>query len=54
MTLFAPNGLMDRDGTDKNTGKRLIRDRYRTLYHAMGVPFERCAADVNRYPLIDL
>lgn len=54
MTLFALNGLMDRDDAYKNTAKRLIRDRYRTLYHAMGVPFEQSGADVNYYTLIDL
>ncbi|MEM9683274.1 MAG: bifunctional aspartate transaminase/aspartate 4-decarboxylase [Pseudomonadota bacterium] len=54
MTLFALNGLMDRDNSYKNAAKRLIRDRYKRLYFNMGVSAKRTENDVNYYTLIDL
>ena len=36
MALFALNGLMDRAGVYKDTAKRPIRDRFKTLYLHMG------------------
>ncbi|CAN5687121.1 bifunctional aspartate transaminase/aspartate 4-decarboxylase [soil metagenome] len=54
MTLFALNGLMDREHRYKANAKRLIRDRYRTLFGNMGVVPERGPNDVDYYTLIDL
>ena len=54
MSLFALNGLMDRDHRYKNSPKRLIRQRYETLYKNMGVAAVREPNDVNYYSLIDL
>jgi aspartate 4-decarboxylase len=54
MTLFALNGLMDRQGNYKNAAKQLIRQRFQTLYRNMGVQAEHGPNDVNYYTLIDL
>jgi aspartate 4-decarboxylase len=54
MALFALNALMDRMGRYKNAAKQLIRQRYQTLYRAMGVRAEHQLNDVNYYTLIDL
>jgi aspartate 4-decarboxylase len=54
MALFALNGLMDREHRYKDAAKRLIRQRYQTLYHNMGVKVVYDANDVNYYTLIDL
>ena len=54
MALFALNGLMDRNSTYKDAAKRLIRDRYTTLYRSMGLPAARTSDDVCYYTLIDL
>ena len=47
MALFALNGLMDRAGVYKHTAKRLIRDRFKTLYLSMGLEPRRTASDVD-------
>ena len=54
MTLFALNGLMDRQDQYKNAAKQLIRQRYHTLYRNMGVPVDHKQEDVNYYTLIYL
>ncbi|MDR3483048.1 MAG: bifunctional aspartate transaminase/aspartate 4-decarboxylase [Burkholderiaceae bacterium] len=54
MALFALNGLMDREHRYKDAAKQLIRQRYQTLYRAMGVTALRQANDTNYYTLIDL
>lgn len=54
MALFALNGLMDREHRYKSGAKQLIRNRYRTLFTAMGVAPSREANDVDYYTLIDL
>jgi len=54
MALFALNGLMDRDHRYKDAAKQLIRQRYQTLYSAMGVKVTRQPNDVDYYSLIDL
>ncbi len=54
MALFALNGLMDRQSVYKDAAKKLIRQRYATLYWSMGVPAEHKPDDVNYYTLIDL
>jgi aspartate 4-decarboxylase len=54
MMLFALNGLMDREDRYKKAAKRLIRDRYKTLYRNMGVEVPHEPNDVNYYTLIDL
>jgi len=54
MTLFALNGLMDRQGHYKNAAKQLIRQRYQTLYRNMGLQAEHAPNDTNYYTLIDL
>ena len=54
MTLFALNGLMDRENRYKNAAKNLIRDRYKTLYLNMGIEAHHEPNDVNYYTLIDL
>jgi aspartate 4-decarboxylase len=54
MTLFALNGLMDRQGQYKNAAKQLIRQRYQTLYRNMGAQAEHAPNDTNYYTLIDL
>ena len=54
MTLFALNGLMDRENRYKDAAKGLIRDRYRTLYLHMGIEVHHAPNDVNYYSLIDL
>ncbi len=54
MTLFALNGLMDREHRYKASAKQLIRNRYRTLLRNMGVPASSGPNDVDYYTLIDL
>jgi aspartate 4-decarboxylase len=54
MTLFALNGLMDRQHHYKDAAKGLIRQRYQTLYRNMGVQAEPRPNDVDYYTLIDL
>jgi aspartate 4-decarboxylase len=54
MALFALNGLMDREHRYKDAAKQLIRQRYRTLYSAMGVEVTHDVNDVGYYSLIDL
>jgi aspartate 4-decarboxylase len=54
MSLFALNGLMDREHRYKASAKQLIRNRYRTLYSNMGVAASHDANDVGYYTLIDL
>ncbi len=54
MSLFALNGLMDREHRYKTNAKQLIRARYRTLYGNMGVAVAPGANDVDYYTLIDL
>jgi len=54
MALFALNGLMDREHRYKAGAKQLIRNRYRTLFTAMGVAPSHEANDVDYYTLIDL
>jgi aspartate 4-decarboxylase len=54
MTLFALNGLMDRDHRYKTAAKELIRQRYQTLYRTMGVSAAHEPNDVDYYTLIDL
>jgi aspartate 4-decarboxylase len=54
MTLFALNGLMDRDHKYKDAAKEIIRRRYHTLYRNMGVKAVHQPNDVNYYSLIDL
>jgi aspartate 4-decarboxylase len=54
MALFALHGLMDREHRYKSSAKRLIRDRYQTLYGSMGVGAVHRANDVDYYTLIDL
>jgi aspartate 4-decarboxylase len=54
MTLFALNGLMDRQSQYKDAAKQLIRQRYQTLYRNMGVQVEPEPDAVGYYTLIDL
>lgn len=54
MTLFALNGLMDREHRYKDAAKQLIRQRYLTLYRNMGANAVRLPNDVDYYTLIDL
>ena len=54
MTLFALNGLMDREHRYKASAKQLIRNRYRTLFGNMGVAASKGPNDVDYYTLIDL
>jgi len=54
MTLFALNGLMDREERYKNAAKSLIRGRFETLYLNMGIEVHHEANDVDYYTLIDL
>ena len=54
MTLFALNGLMDREHRYKIAAKQLIRQRHATLYAKMSVPVTHEANEVNYYSLIDL
>jgi aspartate 4-decarboxylase len=54
MTLFALQGLMDREHRYKDAAKQLIRKRYQTLYRNMGVSAPHQLNDVNYYSLIDL
>ena len=54
MAFFALNGLLDRDNRYKNAAKRLIRDRFKTLWRNMGIETSHGPNDVNYYSLIDL
>ena len=54
MSLFALNGLMDREHRYKDAAKSLIRHRYQNLYAHMGVDAPHELNDVNYYSLIDL
>lgn len=54
MTLFALNGLMDREDRYKDAAKRLIRDRFKTLYLNLGIDTASGPNDVDYYTLIDL
>ncbi|MEO5686807.1 MAG: bifunctional aspartate transaminase/aspartate 4-decarboxylase [Burkholderiaceae bacterium] len=54
MALFALNGLMDREHRYKAGAKQLVRNRYRTLFTAMGVAPSHAPNDVDYYTLIDL
>jgi aspartate 4-decarboxylase len=54
MTLFALNGLMDRQHQYKDAAKQLIRQRYQTLYRNLGVQTGHGPNDVAYYTLIDL
>jgi aspartate 4-decarboxylase len=54
MTLFALNGLMDRQHQYKDAAKQLIRQRYQTLYRNMGIQTEHAPNDADYYTLIDL
>jgi aspartate 4-decarboxylase len=54
MALFALNGLMDLEHRYKKSAKQLIRQRFNTMYGAMGVKVDGDENDVNYYSLIDL
>jgi aspartate 4-decarboxylase len=54
MSLFALNGLMDREHRYKDSAKQLIRKRHQTLYNNMGIKVAVGPNDVNYYSLIDL
>lgn len=54
MTLFALNGLMDIEGRYKQAAKRLVRQRFDTLYSHMGMTPVRMENDIAYYSLIDL
>ena len=54
MALFSLSCLMDRGNDYKRATKRLIRERYQTLYKNMGVEFEQNENSVDYYTLLDL
>lgn len=54
MSLFAMNGLLDRNDQYKNGAKGLVRKRYNTLCLNMGIESLRGPEEVNYYTLINL
>ncbi len=54
MSLFAMNGLLDRNDQYKNAAKGLVRKRYKTLCLNMGIEALRGPEEVNYYTLINL
>ncbi|WP_394229606.1 bifunctional aspartate transaminase/aspartate 4-decarboxylase [Shewanella colwelliana] len=54
MALFSLNCLMDMEGNYKAACKRIIRERYLTLYKNMGVEVEANEDRVDYYTLLEL
>jgi aspartate 4-decarboxylase len=54
MALFALNCLMDSEGNYKAACKRIIRDRYITLYKNIGLTVEENKDRVDYYTLLEL
>lgn len=53
LALFALSGLIDKDGRYKSALKRLVRDRYRALFDALGVPVADDANATDYYAILD-
>ncbi|MDF5436545.1 bifunctional aspartate transaminase/aspartate 4-decarboxylase, partial [Vibrio parahaemolyticus] len=54
MALFSLNCLMDSEQNYKEACKRIIRERYKTLYKNMGVEIEENKDRVDYYTLLEL
>ncbi|HHF2856195.1 bifunctional aspartate transaminase/aspartate 4-decarboxylase [Vibrio diabolicus] len=54
MALFSLNCLMDSEKNYKEACKRIIRERYKTLYKNMGVEIEENKDRVDYYTLLEL
>lgn len=54
MTLFALNGLIDNDGEYKKTAQKIVGERFKTLYSAVGIPHPENPNDAHYYTTIDI
>ncbi|WP_299007501.1 bifunctional aspartate transaminase/aspartate 4-decarboxylase [uncultured Shewanella sp.] len=54
MVFFSLACLMDTENYYKQSAKRIIRDRFHTLYKSMGISIENDANRVDYYTLLDL